>query len=202
MPSNCLKSFKLNPLRLDNPMYKTTVYKTTTSHPLIPSSNNQPVHPYSQLTMTTPTDNYNPLSMMVEYPCRISTPILLEQITPVAIEVAMTGARLQEHAMQAAAHAVMIAQVPRAMNTTLTIAISTFTPHLPIASIAKRHHPQRREQPEDGEFQIVDELESRSVGTTTQNQLSMSATSSRRCEASRGIAQVSAGGPHFESLPD
>ena len=91
--------------------------------------------------MTTPTDNYNPLPMMVKYPCRISTPVLLKQIAPIAIEAAMTGARLQEHAMQAAAHTAMIAQVPRAMNTTLTIAISTFAPHPPIASIVKRHHP-------------------------------------------------------------
>jgi len=105
---------------------------------------------------TNPVDNYNPLLTMVEYPRRISTPILLEQIAPTAIAAAMTGARLQEHAMQAAAHAAMIAQVPRAMNTTLTIAISTFAPHPPIASIAERHHPQRREQPEDGEIQIVE----------------------------------------------
>src|SRR6267154_4990431 len=48
---------------------------------------------------------------------------------------------------------------------------------------------------------IVDELESRSVGTTTQNQLSMSATSSRGCEVSRGIAQVSAGDQTSRACP-
>jgi len=42
------------------------------------------------------------------------------------------------------------------MNTTLTIAISTFAPHPPIASIAKRHRPQRQEQLEEGEVQIVE----------------------------------------------
>jgi len=106
--------------------------------------------------MTTPTDNYNPLPMMVEYPRRISTPILLEQIAPIAIEAAMTGAQLQKHAMQAAAHTTMIAQVSCTMNTTLTITISTFAPHPPIASIAKRHRPQRQEQLEEGEVQIVE----------------------------------------------
>ena len=69
--------------------------------------------------MTTLVDNYNPLPMMVEYPRRVSTPVLLEQIAPIAIKAAMMGAQLQEHAMQAAAHAAMIAQVPQAMNTTL-----------------------------------------------------------------------------------
>src|SRR6267154_6009378 len=98
MPPNFSKSFKLNPLWLDDPMYKELVYKTTISHPFIPSSNNQTVYSHSHVTITTPTDNYNPLPMMMEYPRCISTPILLEQIAPVAIEVAMTGARLQEHA--------------------------------------------------------------------------------------------------------
>src|SRR5882757_6349748 len=155
MPPSFSKSFKHNPLRLDDPMYKRPFETTTSLHPPSLSSNKQTVHSYLYPTMTTnPVDNYNPLLTMVEYPRRISTPILLEQIAPTAIAAAMTGARLQEHAMQAAAHAAMIAQVPRAINTTLTIAISTFAPHPPIASIAERHHPQRREQPEDGEIQI------------------------------------------------
>src|SRR6267154_4295662 len=42
------------------------------------------------------------------------------------------------------------------MNTTLTIAISTFAPHPPIASIAERHRPQQQEQLEDREVQIIE----------------------------------------------
>jgi hypothetical protein len=104
----------------------------------------------------SPTIDYNPTPMMIEYPHCICTPILLEQIAPRAIELAMRTARLQEQAAQAAAHAAMIAQCPRAFNTTIAIAISTFAPHPPVASMAERHQPQERGGSEEGEIRIIE----------------------------------------------
>jgi hypothetical protein len=89
-------------------------------------------------TVHSPIEAPNGLPFL-DYPQRVLTPILVEQIAPIAIELAMEGAHIQEWQMQVAVHAALIAQVGMLLQGTLAQAIRAFAREPPaIPTIPRR----------------------------------------------------------------
>ena len=105
---------------------------------------------------------------ILRYPQRVSTPVLQEMVTPLAVELALKGARIQEWAMQAAVHAAMVAQAVELLEgATVSRCIQAFKaepPTIPSYAAEELHTleeaplpiPPRTESPEP----LIDETSS------------------------------------------